>query len=87
MGRAEALADRLENACIDLVEATLLRSRVGERFTAVVWGTNERGARIQLREPPVRATLPGSGAPPGTEVPVVLAEADPARRVVAFRAA
>ena len=88
MGRAEALADRLENACIDLVEATLLRARVGERFAAVVWGVNERGARIQLREPPVRATLPGAqGTPPGSELQVVLAEADPARRVVAFRPA
>ncbi|MFN8124582.1 MAG: RNB domain-containing ribonuclease [Thermoleophilia bacterium] len=87
MGRAEALADRLENACIDLVEATLLRAHVGERFAAVVWGSNERGARIQLREPPVRATLPGSDARPGSELEVQLAEADPARRVVAFRAA
>jgi exoribonuclease R len=87
MDRAEALADRLDNACIDLVEATLLHGRVGERFAAVVWGRNERGARIQLREPPVRATLPGVDAQPGEEVQVVLAEADPARRVVAFRPA
>ncbi|MFN8108416.1 MAG: RNB domain-containing ribonuclease [Thermoleophilia bacterium] len=85
MNRSEALADRLENACIDLVEATVLTGREGETFQAVVTGTHQNAARIQLVDPPVRGSLPdAAGLAPGDRVEVVLREADPARRAVAF---
>jgi hypothetical protein len=59
---------------------------VGREFDAVVMGATDRGARIQLRDPAVRGTLPGLPAPPaGTEVRVALADADPGARRVAFR--
>ncbi len=88
MDRADTRADRLEAAAIDLVEATLLRHRVGEVFAAVVTGSTESSARIQLRDPPVRATVPDAAdLPAGTAVEVRLEEADPARRTVRFRLA
>jgi exoribonuclease R len=88
MNRTDALADRVEGAAIDLVEATLLAPHAGREFDAVVTGTTDRGARIQLREPAVRGTLPGLPPPaPGTSVRVVLQEADPAARRVVFRRA
>jgi exoribonuclease R len=83
MNRADARADRVEAAAIDLVEATLMRGRTGETFAAVVTGTTDSSARVQLREPAVRGVVPGgAGLAPGTVVTVRLEEADPARRTV-----
>jgi exoribonuclease R len=88
MGRAEAVADRVEAAAIDLVEATLLHRREGEVFDAVVLGVDGARARVQLREPPVRGSVPDpAGLVPGDEVPVRLVRADPGARTVALRRA
>lgn len=86
MDAAETRSGRIEAAAIDLLEAHLMRARVGEVFDAVVTETGPRGARIQLRDPPVRASVPEVAAAPGTSVRVRLVEADPSRRVVRFAA-
>ena len=77
-----------ENAVLDLVEALTLRTRVGEKFAAVVLESgDDRGHKgtVMLREPaveaPVRSTAP---LPVGEEVTVTLVEADPTTRRVRF---
>ncbi|HWH14507.1 MAG TPA: hypothetical protein VNT51_07160, partial [Miltoncostaeaceae bacterium] len=88
MQQAESRAERVEAGAIDLVEATLLHGREDEVFAAVVLGIDGARARIQLRDPPVRATVAdAAGLVPGDEVPVRLVRADPAARAVAFRRA
>jgi exoribonuclease R len=79
-----------EHAVIDLVEASTLHGRVGERFPGVVVdvdsGDNAKGV-VVVREPAVEATVTterSEGLPLGGEVSVTLAEADPATRTVRF---
>lgn len=85
MNTSDTRASRAEAAALDLIEAFLLAPLVGRRFRAVVTGTGEKTARIQLVDPPVRASV-RTDAPPaaGSAVQVTLVEADPARRRVAF---
>ena len=84
MERADSTAARIDRACLDLVEAVLLRDRVGEEFDAVVVDANKDGAAITIAEPAVRARLPHSDAEPGARVRVRLIGADPATRMVRF---
>ncbi len=84
-------ANQYENAVVDLCEAELLSSRVGERFTAVVVDVEEKDASkgdITIQDPAVEATVSGSGELPlGEQVTVELVQADPASRSVEFRLA
>ena len=77
-----------ENAVLNLVEALTLRSRVGERFEAVVLEVehdDEREGTVMIREPAVEAPVTStSPLPVGEDVTVTLAEADPATRKVRF---
>ena len=57
MARADARSGQIERAVIDLAEAVMLESRIGETFEAVVTDLDERGARIQLRALPVVARV------------------------------
>ncbi|WP_407319322.1 RNB domain-containing ribonuclease [Isoptericola halotolerans] len=97
MQSAAQRASAFERACVDIVEAVLLGSRVGRAFDAVVvdadpvpGGDGEpRRARgqVMLREPAVRAAVLGAeGAelPLGERVRVTLAEASVAERRVLF---
>ncbi|MGH9231008.1 MAG: RNB domain-containing ribonuclease [Acidimicrobiales bacterium] len=70
-------------AALDLVEALVLRSSVGERFAAAVVDVDDDRVQVQLREPAVIARArDGRGSRPGDEVEVVLRAADPiARRI------
>ena len=81
-------ANQYENAVLDLVEAAVLRRRVGDRFTAVVVEVDEKDARrgeVTVQDPAVEAGVTGSRALPlGEEVEVVLATADPVIRKVEF---
>ena len=84
-------SSQYENAVVNLVEAELLRARVGEQFAGVVVDVDEddpaRGT-VVVRAPAVEARVDGEGdLPLGDEVTVVLAEADPVARRVAFRLA
>ena len=88
LARAESLAGRLDTACIDLVEAYTLRDMVGQRMRAVVTLVDERGAMLQVEEPPVRARAAVSASvQPGDVLEVVLREADPVRRIVRLEVA
>jgi exoribonuclease R len=78
----------LERACVDLLEALLLRDRVGERFRATVVDVGEKGgATVTLADPPVRAPCTGKDLAPGATLDVTLTQADPATRRVHFAAA
>lgn len=85
MRRSDAVGGKLERACIDLTESTVLASRLGDVFEAVVIreGNGNRSAEIFVADPPVLGKC--AGAPPeGRRVRVRLDIADPDKRVVGF---
>jgi exoribonuclease R len=89
MAAATRRAGALERACVDLLEALLLRDRVGERFAAtVVEAASGRRPRatVTIPSPPVRARCDGDGLALGTVVDARLVEADPVQRRVRFAA-
>jgi exoribonuclease R len=87
-------AHQVERACVDLVEAALLRDRVGEVFEGLVVEIQEKDptqGTVHLVDPavigPVEAAPEGPALPLGRRIPVRLAEADPGHRPVRFTAA
>ncbi len=85
MAKADARAGRLERELIDATETCTLAGRIGDRFTAVVLASDDRGAQIQIEEPPVVARL-DTPAVPGATLDVTLVAADPRTREITFRA-
>jgi exoribonuclease R len=89
MATAERRAKRYERAVVDLVEAFLLKDRVGEVFPGTVVDVDrarDRGT-VMIPEPAVSAKVKGSHLPLGEEVRVRLASADLTKNVVAFELA
>lgn len=86
MAGGDRRASAYERGCVDLVEAALLASRIGEEFDAVVVDVKDDGSSgvVQLREPPVRGRVEGVALPLGTHVRVRLTEASPVDRTVRF---
>ncbi len=87
MRRSGQRAGAYERAVLDLVEATTLRDRVGERFPGVILeaGRDELTGDVMVREPAVSARVTGHAPlPVGEEVEVRLAEAEPSTRTVRF---
>jgi len=88
MAESDAVAAKVERACVDRTEATLLASRVGARFDAVVLrasGPENEPGEVFVAEPPVVAR--GTGVPrAGDVVRVELVEADPTTGRIAFQA-
>jgi exoribonuclease R len=84
MQKADALSGQIARAVIDLAEAVTIEDREGQTFAAVVTDIDQRGARIQLGDPPVVARLKADGFKPGDEIMVTLDKADPADRRVEF---
>ncbi|MGW4770746.1 RNB domain-containing ribonuclease [Nocardia sp. NPDC004278] len=85
MKRSDSIAGKVERACIDLTEATLLAERGGTVFDAVVVreANGSRPAEVFVADPPVVG--PCLGAPPeGSKVRVRLIAADPTTRKVGF---
>ncbi|MFD1930399.1 MULTISPECIES: RNB domain-containing ribonuclease [Nonomuraea] len=82
-------ANAVERASIDLVEAFMLRDRIGQSFDAVVLDIDERrpGGLVQLTDPAVVARCDGSPLPLGQSVRVRLTQADPNTREVRFTVA
>ncbi|HEY1175184.1 MAG TPA: RNB domain-containing ribonuclease, partial [Phytomonospora sp.] len=82
-------AGSVERAAVDLVEATVLAPRVGERFASVVIDVEDRkpAGRVQIAEPAVIARCTGEGLPLGEALDVRLVVADPGERTVEFTAA
>ncbi|WP_157548876.1 RNB domain-containing ribonuclease [Nonomuraea candida] len=85
MAESGRRAGAVERACVDLVEAFLLRDRIGQAFEAVVIDVDERrgGGQVQLADPAVIARCDGA-LPLGEQVTVRLTRADPATREVRF---
>ncbi len=85
MRRSDATANKLERACVDLTESTILAPRVGTDFDATVLreANGTRPAEIFIPTPPVLAKCTGSPSE-GAQVTVRLTEADPTTRTVTF---
>ena len=88
MQRTGQLAARYERMVLDLVEAGVLRTRVGETFEGVVVSVEDkdptRGA-VTIRDPAVEARLvSASPLPLGTEAQVRLTTAEVTARKVEF---
>ena len=83
-------ANTYERESLDLVEAVVLRPRVGQSFTGSVVsvsGKEPTQGEVMVSDPAVEARLEssdGSPLPLGQEVQVRLSEADPVRRRVRF---
>lgn len=88
MRESGRLANRYENGILNLVEAEMLRERVGERFTAVITETQDRDAtqgELTVADPALEARVSSTQPlPVGEEVQVTLVEADPAKRSIHF---
>jgi exoribonuclease R len=85
MRRSDNLAGKIERACIDLTESSLLSPRTGAEFDAVVVreANGNRPALVFVADPPVLG--PCVGKPPeGETVRVRLLSADPVERKVSF---
>ena len=84
MSRADQRAAQVDRAVIDLVESVTLQGREGETFAAVVIDVGPRGAKVQLTDPPVVATVDVPGAEVDQRVQVRLTAARPEQRKVEF---
>ncbi|MBW8752236.1 MAG: RNB domain-containing ribonuclease [Propionibacteriales bacterium] len=88
MQRSGRQAHAYENAVLDLVEASTLVDRVGQRFAGVVVSAESddpRSGDAVVREPAIEAKVTGEEPlPVGEDVELVLAEADPETRRVRF---
>lgn len=85
MARSGQQAGAVDRACVDAVEAAVLRDRVGEVFPAVVVDRTGGGdLLVQVTEPAITASADGA-AELGQAVRVELTVADVGARTVRFR--
>jgi exoribonuclease R len=84
MSVSDALAAKVERACLDQVEAWVLAGSVGDVFDAVVLRAETNSGEVFVTEPPVMAKCSGSELPEGERITVRLVEADTTRRKVSF---
>ena len=84
MAASDALASRVERACLSQVEAWMLADQVGAVFPAVVMRAEAHAGEVFVADPPVVARCVGDDLPEGARIEVRLVEADPVRRKVTF---
>ncbi|MEV1066629.1 RNB domain-containing ribonuclease [Streptomyces sp. NPDC050263] len=80
-------ANAVERGCVDIVEAALLKDRLGEVFDGCVVDVEERRpsvGTVQLESPAVVGRIEGDHLPLGERLRVRLTQADPATRKVRF---
>ena len=81
-------ARQYETAVLDLAEAAMLASRVGETFSGAIVEVAQKEPDkgiVMLRDPAVEASVSSTSALPlGADVEVKLAVADPVKRVTRF---
>lgn len=85
MKSSGSIASQVNNECLDLTEAEVLKHWIGTNFEAYVLESNEErdNARLFIENPPVFSNC--VGAPPaGTITQVTLIKADPDNREVQF---
>jgi len=63
MAASDALASRVERACLSQVEAWVLAERVGETFPAVVLHAEAHGGEVFVADPPVVSRCGRRGSP------------------------
>ena len=83
MSSSDSLSSRLERSSVDAIEAALLSSRVGEKFTVDVLSARPGGGVIQLADPVVTANIEGA-LTAGQSVLATLVKADIATGTVLF---
>lgn len=85
MGGSDSLASKIDRACIDLTEATVLADRVGETFDATVLRSRngKRTADVFVPSVSVMAKCVGDPAE-GEQVKIRLVSADVDKRTVEF---
>jgi exoribonuclease R len=85
MSASDAIAGKVDRACVDAAEVTVLAGRVGERFDAIVLRApgHESPGEVLVVEPPVLARCTGT-LEAGSRTTVRLTEADPIARRVSF---
>ena len=89
MADGSRLAGTIERECVDIVEAALLKDRVGDLFDGCVVDVEERQptvGKVQLDSPAVVARLEGGATPLplGERLRVRLTQADPGTSKVRF---
>jgi exoribonuclease R len=84
MEGSDALAGRVDKACLDQVEAWVLADRIGHEFDAIVLRADGGSAEVFLTDPPVIAKCAGEDLPEGETVRVRLVLADADARKVTF---
>jgi exoribonuclease R len=84
MEGSDALAGRVDKACLDQVEAWVLADRIGHEFEAIVLRADGGSAEVFLTDPPVIAKCAGEDLPEGETVRVRLVLADADARKVTF---
>ena len=88
MQKADQMSHRYEGAVVDLVEAGVLRDRVGERFDGVVVDVDDKDDKrgtITIQDPAIEARVTASEPMPlGNEVAATLTQADIGSRSVVF---
>jgi exoribonuclease R len=87
MAAADRRARDLDRASVDLAEALVLATRVGDVVAATIVSAEEGRGVAQLADPAVRAEVRGADLQAGAEVHVRIIEADPATRKVVFEVA
>ncbi|WP_067655012.1 RNB domain-containing ribonuclease [Nocardia harenae] len=85
MKRSDTVANRVDRACVDHTEASLLAPRVGAEFEAVVLreASDTKPAEIFIADPPILAACTGE-PPEGARIRARLTRADPSARTVTF---
>lgn len=89
MAKSATRAGQYESECVNLIEAALMSTRVGEIFPGVVVETDEKRNRgeVQLGEPAILSIVEGEGLDLGDQVLVRVEEASVADRRVRFQIA
>jgi exoribonuclease R len=84
MAASDALANKVDKACLDQVEAWVLGNRIGQEFDAIVLRAEGASAEVFLTDPPVISKCVGGNLPEGETVRVRLTQADADARKVVF---
>ncbi|EST23872.1 RNB domain-containing ribonuclease [Streptomyces roseochromogenus] len=90
MADGARIAGTVERECVDIVEAALLKDRVGDVFDGCVVDVDEHRptvGTVQLISPAVIGRIEGDRLPLGERLRVRLAQADPGTSKVLFTAA
>jgi exoribonuclease R len=84
MAASDRRTREVERAVVDATEAWLMRSRIGETFSAVAVDADDGRGTVVLDDLAIRGRCTGEGLRPGTRVRVRLEEADVAGRTIRF---